>query len=606
MAVLVEGISVIVRRDAINARFIGGWKEFLNCIPNTTLCADENLARVGFMTPQDVETFVRDLERGGLTFLHKGRAIDLAVVEQLRGPTTPVEWLEFARISLEGTENRVAACWLFEEPRFGAGIAMPAEGIMIALPDDWSYEKSLSATLKEYSFEEMREKLKFLRRDGNIDIYLDLSTGKEVSVGRPNFTQDTQREQSLKIHSSAQSLTPWTLDKKESKSYIKAMPGVGMENSDRLNELFRKQRIRLNRGNLFNHVSTPKPPDFDFKRVEGMLLGIAIGDALGRPTEGMLPSRRRSQHGEVRDYIPSRHSTGALGLPSDDTQLAFWTLEQLIEDKKFIPENVAAKFVNAGRIFGIGSTVRRFLASYKSGKPWYEGGPESAGNGALMRIAPILVPHLNTGGTDIWVDTALAAMMTHNDYSSTAACLAFVAMLWELLDMHEPPDGQWWMDRYVEISGDLEGETNYSPRGGISSSYNGPLWRFVQERLTWAYGQNLSAVDAGYGWYSGAYLLETVPSVIYILMRHAHDPEEAIVRAVNDTKDNDTIAAIVGAAVGALHGKDAFPSRWIENLSGRTSMDDDGRVFSLIQQARDVFWAGLEKTRVGYEKKIDQ
>ena len=34
-------------------------------------------------------------------------------------------------------------------------------------------------------------------------------------------------------------------------------------------------------------------------------------------------------------------------------------------------------------------------------------------------------------------------------------------------------------------------------------------------------------------WYSGAYLLETVPSVLYILMRHAHDPEEAIVRAAS-------------------------------------------------------------------------
>jgi ADP-ribosylglycohydrolase len=49
-------------------------------------------------------------------------------------------------------------------------------------------------------------------------------------------------------------------------------------------------------------------------------------------------------------------------------------------------------------------------------------------------------------------------------------------------------------------------------------------------------------------------LLETVSTVLHILMRHAGDPEEAIIRAVNDTKDNDTIAAIVGAAVGALHG----------------------------------------------------
>ena len=84
-------------------------------------------------------------------------------------------------------------------------------------------------------------------------------------------------------------------------------------------------------------------------------------------------------------------------------------------------------------------------------------------------------------------------------------------------------------------------------------------------------------------WYSGAYLLETVPSVIYILGRHGHDPEEAIVRAVNDTKDNDTVAAIVGAAVGALHGKSNLPMRWIDDLLGRTGSDDDRRIFQLIE-----------------------
>jgi len=49
----------------------------------------------------------------------------------------------------------------------------------------------------------------------------------------------------------------------------------------------------------------------------------------------------------------------------------------------------------------------------------------------------------------------------------------------------------------------------------------------------------------------------------------------------------DTIAAIVGAAVGALHGRKALPSRWIENLPGRiTYVGQDGRVFELIEQAR--------------------
>lgn len=54
----------------------------------------------------------------------------------------------------------------------------------------------------------------------------------------------------------------------------------------------------------------------------------------------------------------------------------------------------------------------------------------------------------------------------------------------------------------------------------------------------------------------------------------------------NDTRYNDTVAAIVGAALGALHGKRAIPSRWLTGLLGRTTEDDDGFVFDLIEQAR--------------------
>jgi ADP-ribosylglycohydrolase len=321
-----------------------------------------------------------------------------------------------------------------------------------------------------------------------------------------------------------------------------------------------------------------------------MLLGIAIGDSLGITTEGMLPFRRHLAYGELRDYIPNRYVDEARGFPSDDTQLAFWTLEQLIEDRGLVPENLAQRFLCSGRIFGMGSTVRSFLRNLQSGMPWHKCGPASAGNGALMRIAPLLVPHLQSGGTNVWIDTALAAMLTHNDRASISSCLAFVAMLWDLLDMSSIPESSWWVERYVDLARDLEGDTKYCPRGGKFSDYEGPLWQFVEEKLSWAYSEGMSVLDACSAWYSGAFLLETVPSALFVLMRHAHDPEEAIVRAVNDTKDNDTIAAIVGAAVGALHGREGIPNRWIDNLSGRTTDRDDGRIFDLINSAKFTFW----------------
>ena len=103
--------------------------------------------------------------------------------------------------------------------------------------------------------------------------------------------------------------------------------------------------------------------------------------------------------------------------------------------------------------------------------------------------------------------------------------------------------------------------------------------------------KKMIVLEACTWWGSGAYLFETVPSVLYILASHADNAEEAIVRAVNDTRDNDTIASIVGAAVGALHGLKGIPDRWIDGLTGRIRGNDDGEVFKLILKAKQAFWS---------------
>ena len=362
-----------------------------------------------------------------------------------------------------------------------------------------------------------------------------------------------------------------------------------MENNrEVLEKLFKNNKIEISRGAIFDKQPEPMPNDFDFDRAEGMMLGLAIGDSLGNPTEGMLAENRRARLGEIKNYLPSHYSDGPIGVPSDDTQLAFWTLEQMINDRGFIPGNVAERFCR-DRIFGIGSSVRRFLNNFKTGRPWFEAGPKSAGNGALMRIAPIVIPHLKTATSELWVDTALSAMITHNDSASIASCVSFVRILWQLLTMKSPPEPYWWLETYVDTAKDLEVDENYSPRGGAYMGFEGPVWRFVQEKVPEAFDKGMSVLEACNLWYSGAYLLETVPSVILILMKHGDNLEEALVRAINDTKDNDTIGAIVGAAVGALHGKSAIPKRWISNLSGRTSYSDDGRIFDLLTEAKHLW-----------------
>ncbi len=361
-----------------------------------------------------------------------------------------------------------------------------------------------------------------------------------------------------------------------------------MSNLETLAWLFETGAIELRRGPLFDEAPPALPRGAVLRdRVEGMLLGLAIGDALGNTSEGLLPGERRARYGEVCDYLPNRYAEDRrVGLPSHDTQLAFWTLAQLLEDGELVPEHLARRFA-AERIFGIGATVRGFLANLNAGVPWHQAGPHSAGNGALMRIAPVLLPHLSAPSPVLWADTALAALLTHNDSASTAACLAFVRLLWELLGRDTPPAPEWWLARYRETARALELEKAYAPRGGVYPDFRGPLWRYVEAVVPPAWAEGLSVLEAGRRWYSGAYLLETVPSVLYVLMRHGQDPEAAIVRAVNDTKDNDTVAAIVGAAVGARHGRKRLPGRWVENLLGRTRAHDDGEVARLLDAACD-------------------
>ncbi len=206
-----------------------------------------------------------------------------------------------------------------------------------------------------------------------------------------------------------------------------------------------------------------------------------------------------------------------------------------------------------------------------------------------MRIAPVLVPHLRHPSSALWADAALAAMVTHNDYASNAACVAFVNLLWECLRLERPPAAKWWVDTFCDVMEPLEGETAYRPRVP-GETYVGPIGRYTRQRVLAALEAGTPTVEACNGWYSGAFLMETIPCVLCILARHGQDAEEAIVRAVNDTRDNDSVAAIVGAAVGALHGAAKLPPRWREGLLGRTAAHDDGKVFELIGRARAAFW----------------
>ena len=191
MAVLIEAISVVVRRDAVVRSFRGGWEAFRVIIPNNTFCADAEISRIGFMEPNAARNFIERLEFGGLTFVEDGEAKDLAVVDQQRGPTVDCRWLEFSRFSM-GNSGYALACWMWDKPRKGYGVHTSGKRIDLHTPPGWRYEGSLSQNFTFVPSEERNERLKFLRREGNLDVFQDNQTGEILFLPRDEPNQRLQ------------------------------------------------------------------------------------------------------------------------------------------------------------------------------------------------------------------------------------------------------------------------------------------------------------------------------------------------------------------------------------------------------------------------------
>lgn len=135
MTVLVEGISVIIKLDAINRVIPDGFEGFRQYVPNYAWCKDDNLFRQAFLNPVDARNFVETLESLKLVFQGDDGAQDLAVVDQMRGVTTRCNWLEFGHVDLDhDPQKKVAACRL-------AG----TKDDNIVTPEGWAYERSVTA-----------------------------------------------------------------------------------------------------------------------------------------------------------------------------------------------------------------------------------------------------------------------------------------------------------------------------------------------------------------------------------------------------------------------------------------------------------------------------
>jgi hypothetical protein len=174
MAVLIEGISVVIRADALLVAFDNDWHSFKNEVPNRTMCADNELVRVGFMVPDDAERYVTDLEARGLCYRIDGISKDIVIVDQLRGPLIHCDWIEFGHINIDGDPaKRIAGCRLRGSTQS-----------TVQTPEGWRFEESLSCQHGFVPSSYIDRSLQFLQSEDGLDLYLNTLTGREVYIGR--------------------------------------------------------------------------------------------------------------------------------------------------------------------------------------------------------------------------------------------------------------------------------------------------------------------------------------------------------------------------------------------------------------------------------------
>ena len=285
------------------------------------------------------------------------------------------------------------------------------------------------------------------------------------------------------------------------------------------------------------------------ERFRGALLGLACGDALGAAVEGWPRPDIAAAFGTLRDF-----QTGPIwahGETTDDTAQAVDLAESLLATAEFDPDDLMRRFVawlrTGGK--GIGITTHAALSAYIGGAGASDAarvahdstGGLSAGNGGLMRAAPVALRHAADPAAIADVACRQTAV-THFDPLAGHAAAAFCLGLDALLADGGPRDAH---ARAVECARAASPE--------------------LSERL--AHAAEHEPNPNGYGGFAP----RTLEAAFWALL-HADHAEDAVVRAVNLGGDNDTHGAVAGALAGAWQGGGALPSRWLDGLQDRARL----------------------------------
>jgi ADP-ribosylglycohydrolase len=292
--------------------------------------------------------------------------------------------------------------------------------------------------------------------------------------------------------------------------------------------------------------------------VKSLLFGVAVGDALGVPAE--FKSRHEMRKNPVTDMTGYGTYQVPAGTWSDDSSLTFCLAEALT--REFDLNIIGAHFVQwlrrgywsaRGVVFDVGITTRIAINRIEKGMaPELAGGADEYdnGNGALMRIAPLLFYVSGKPIDQRYAVTQKVAAITHRHIRSAIACfyyLEFARQLWE---------GTGKSEAYAHLQTTIP--------SFLKTLSVQPEEMAVFDRLL---SGNIAELTDDCICSSG-YVLHTLEASIWCLLTTS-GYKEAVLKAVNLGDDTDTTAAVTGGLAGLLYGMDNIPQNWLAQIARR-------------------------------------
>ena len=293
-------------------------------------------------------------------------------------------------------------------------------------------------------------------------------------------------------------------------------------------------------------------------RYRGTLLGLATGDALGTTLEFRPPGTFTP----IDDMIGGGPFHLSPGEWTDDTSMALCLAESLIECRGFDAIDQLERYVrwrddghlsSNGRCFDVGTTVDAALARFeRTREPWCGSeAPHTAGNGSLMRLAPVVLAHAHDPTLAVR-RAADSSRTTHAAREAVDACRWFAILLLRALDPHATKE--------VILAPDFSA----AERRALAAV---PLAPRIAEITAGSFAVKHPPDVTGEG-----YVVRSIEAALWAFHRSDSFRDGALL-AVNLGDDADTTGAIYGQIAGAFHGERGIPAEWRAKLALREEIE---------------------------------